>query len=63
VCLLKALISDVQTAGGEAIWLEVRADNRAAQALYIETGAVYSGSRKGYYSDGADAVLMSYAFG
>ena len=62
LCLLKALISNVEKVGGEALWLEVRADNLAAQGLYIKTGAVRTGRRKCYYSDGADAVMMSYAF-
>ena len=62
LCLLQALISSVEKAGGEALWLEVRADNRAAHQLYIKTGAVHTGSRKAYYSDGVDAVLMSYCF-
>ncbi len=63
LCLLKSLVSDIERTGGEALWLEVRADNLAAQQLYIKTGAVHTGRRNGYYSDGVDAVLMSYFLG
>lgn len=38
--------------------LEVRADNRAALALYRRHGFVEAGRRRGYYADGMDALLL-----
>lgn len=38
--------------------LEVRTSNKVAQHLYEEFGFRPVGSRKGYYSDGEDAVIM-----
>ena len=53
--LLQALI---QTPGTELCWLEVRADNTPAIALYTREGFEHIAVRKRYYSDGADAVVM-----
>ena len=53
--LLQALI---QTPGTELCWLEVRADNTPAIALYAREGFEHIAVRKRYYSDGADAVVM-----
>jgi len=44
------------------LFLEVRAGNAAAQALYRSVGFRQSGVRKGYYHDGEDALLMQYDF-
>ncbi len=41
-------------------FLEVRADNAAARALYRATGWEEIGLRRGYYADGVDAVLMRH---
>ena len=41
-----------------AVWLEVRAGNRGAIALYQRYGFVFNGTRKKYYRDGEDALLM-----
>ena len=45
-------------AGISVCFLEVRSGNSAAQALYRHAGFVASGRRRGYYSDGEDALLM-----
>jgi ribosomal-protein-alanine N-acetyltransferase len=45
-----------------AAWLEVRATNRAAIALYRQSGFAPSGIRKGYYQDGEDAIVMVKTF-
>ena len=45
------------------IWLEVRASNQSAIALYRSAGFQQSGVRKGYYQNTAgqeDAVVMQY---
>ena len=48
-------------AGAATIFLEVRAENEAALALYTLAGFTPTGCRKAYYRDGADALLMSTA--
>ena len=42
--------------------LEVRDGNLAAITLYRRFGFHETGRRKGYYEDGADALLMNYTF-
>ncbi len=39
-------------------WLEVRSGNRAALALYQRYGFELSGTRRAYYRDGEDALVM-----
>lgn len=46
-------------AGAGRVFLEVRADNRAAAALYEGLGFARTGRRRGYYRDGADALVLS----
>ncbi|MFT4628313.1 MAG: ribosomal-protein-alanine acetyltransferase [Myxococcota bacterium] len=41
-------------------FLEVRADNAGAIALYSMNGWVPAGTRSRYYSDGCDAVVMTW---
>ena len=44
---------------GTSLWLEVRASNRGAIALYEQTGFIVSGRRTAYYADPPDdAILM-----
>lgn len=43
----------------EKIFLEVAHTNEAARALYKAQGFTETGLRRGYYSDGADAVTMT----
>lgn len=46
--------------GAAAVFLEVRASNEGAQALYRRLGFEQRGSRRGYYRDPAeDAVIMA----
>ena len=60
--LLVAAIDDVRQAGARSFFLEVGADNPAAQALYAQAGFRPVGRRAGYYPRGAgataDAVVM-----
>lgn len=59
--LAKVLLECVQTGAAQA-YLEVRANNHAAQSLYQKFGFEAVGIRKGYYQDtGEDAVLMTLA--
>ena len=59
--LLDAVMAAARAQGAQRLLLEVRAGNRAAQALYQHAGFRLSGRRKGYYpaADGReDACLM-----
>jgi ribosomal-protein-alanine N-acetyltransferase len=57
--LLKALEAAARE-GAVRAFLEVRAGNEAAQAMYRKLGFVEDGRRKHYYKDnGEDAILMS----
>ncbi len=62
--IAKRLMSqlDKSCSSGDKIFLEVRADNIPAQALYRSFGYSECGLRKKYYSDGEDAVLMMKTF-
>ncbi|RKQ97176.1 ribosomal protein S18 acetylase RimI-like enzyme [Kushneria sinocarnis] len=57
--LLKALEALARQAGGEQLQLEVRADNRAAIALYRRMGYRPLGWLDGYYEDGCGGWKMS----
>ena len=63
--LLAAVIERVRGAGAASLFLEVGADNPAAQRLYEAQGFAAVGRRKAYYSRGAlppaDALLMRRA--
>ena len=56
--LLAALDADWRSRGVDAAFLEVRADNATAQSLYARLGWRAAGRRKGYYTDGTDALLL-----
>lgn len=55
----------LSTTPAERAFLEVAADNRAAQALYARHGFAVTGRRRGYYArpggPAVDAVLMQVA--
>lgn len=58
--ILIAALKDAQAAGARRAFLEVRAGNEVAQAMYRKLGFVCTGKRPGYYRDnGEDAVLMT----
>jgi len=56
--LLTAAVDAAWAAGCTRIFLEVRADNDAALALYDRAGFRRLGRRSRYYRDGTDAVTM-----
>lgn len=56
--LLAALIDMAEAEGAYDISLEVRPSNEAALTLYDGFGFRAEGRRKGYYSDGEDALIM-----
>ena len=57
--LVRALTEDLRRAQVTEIWLEVRASNQPARALYGSIGFREEGGRRSYYADPVeDAVLM-----
>lgn len=58
--LLQRALERSRAAGLEAAWLEVRAGNAAAIALYERFGFRAVSRRPRYYADGEDALVMCY---
>ncbi len=56
--LLTAAVAHAWDAGCTRLFLEVRADNDPALALYRSAGFVRMGRRPRYYPDGTDAITM-----
>lgn len=57
--LLRALLEEAGRRGVHEVFLEVRADNPVAQALYVSEGFHEVGRRPRYYQpDDVDAVVM-----
>lgn len=52
-------IKQMAVAAKKQIWLEVHAQNTPAIEFYKKNGFNISGTRKRYYSDGGDALLMT----
>lgn len=60
--LMLALIAETRRRGARELFLEVRADNPGAQALYRGLGFEEIGVRPRYYQpDGVDAIVMRLA--
>jgi ribosomal protein S18 acetylase RimI-like enzyme len=60
--LMLALIAEAGIRGAVFVFLEVRADNPAARALYDELGFEQIAVRNQYYQpDGVDAQIMRLA--
>ena len=57
--LLIAAMDQARMRGGKSVFLEVRAGNTAAQALYRSIGFHVDSVRKEYYDSKENAVLMS----
>jgi ribosomal-protein-alanine N-acetyltransferase len=57
--LLRQGLARARAAGARACYLEVRAGNAPARALYGRFGFRQVGRRRAYYADGADALLMA----
>lgn len=57
--LLRALLAEAARRGAKDLFLEVRADNPVAQALYASEGFLEIGRRPRYYQpDDVDAIIM-----
>ena len=58
--LMTALIREAELRGVQDLFLDVRADNIPARALYRSLGFAEQGVRRGYYQpDAMDAVVMA----
>lgn len=56
--MLEYLHREAAARGAETILLEVRADNPRAQDLYTRNGYTHIHTRRSYYNDGVDALIM-----
>ncbi len=56
--LLGALLDEARARGCTQVFLEVRADNAPALALYERTGFERLSERRGYYGPGLDALVL-----
>lgn len=56
--LMDALLAEAVRRGATSVFLEVRADNAPAQAMYERFGFRRLGLRRRYYEDGTDAITM-----
>ena len=56
--MLRELLAEARRRGSTAVFLEVRADNPPAQAMYERFGFERVGLRRDYYDDGTDAIMM-----
>ena len=56
--LLGELLAEAVRRGAREVLLEVRADNPRAQLLYTRTGFEKISTRRRYYRDGVDALVM-----
>jgi ribosomal-protein-alanine acetyltransferase len=57
--LLRSLLIEAGERGAREVFLEVRADNPVAQALYVSEGFAEIARRPHYYQpDGVDAIVM-----
>lgn len=56
--LMLTLIGEARERGARELFLEVRADNAAAQSLYADLGFEAIAIRPRYYRPGVDAIVM-----
>lgn len=56
--LIGALLAEARDRGATEVFLEVRADNPGAQALYASLGFEGIAVRRGYYPGGVDALIL-----
>ncbi len=56
--LLRAVMAHAEAGGAVALFLEVKATNAEALALYRQAGFVAIGRRRQYYADAVDALVL-----
>ena len=59
--LVHAFLNEAKHRGANTCFLEVRTTNTGAVALYRALGFEACGERKGYYQDGANALVLRHA--
>src|SRR5690606_4825019 len=60
--MLRTLLAEASARGAREVFLEVRADNPSAEALYLSEGFEEIGRRPRYYQpDDVDAIVMKAA--
>lgn len=57
--LLEELVTRSRATGAHRLLLEVRADNAPARGLYTARGFTELQTRRGYYPDGGDALVLA----
>jgi ribosomal-protein-alanine N-acetyltransferase len=57
--LVEAVAAHASRAGATRLFLEVSVANQAARALYSGAGFAQVGTRRRYYPDGSDALVLS----
>jgi ribosomal-protein-alanine N-acetyltransferase len=57
--LMQAAAAEARARGATRLFLEVSTRNPAARGLYQGLGFAQVGRRKGYYANGADALVLS----
>lgn len=60
--LVERVMADCRDRGAAFVSLEVRVSNEAAIGLYRRLGFTGTGTRRRYYENGEDALLMEYIF-
>ena len=60
--LVERVMADCREAGAAFVSLEVRVSNHAAIGLYRRLGFTETGTRRRYYENGEDALLMEYVY-
>lgn len=56
--MLAELLGEARRRGAREVFLEVRSDNPRARAVYEHFGFEEIGTRRRYYDDGTDAIMM-----
>jgi len=57
--MLTELLQEARRRGAREIFLEVREDNPVARGVYTRFGFKEIGTRRRYYDDGTDAIMMT----
>lgn len=61
--LMRALLHECAARGAGMVFLEVRAGNASARRLYETLGFAACGTRRAYYPNGEDALVMCLQLG
>jgi ribosomal-protein-alanine N-acetyltransferase len=56
--LLQSALNQMSAGGARTVWLEVRTSNVAARMMYLGSGFVAAGVRRGYYRRPTEDALI-----